>query len=300
MQKSLIGKTGGRSGIIYLFALFLLGSFFTSAFHTDLFTLADQGKKATSEIVIIDPQKRSKIETIVIDPGHGGDELGAEGKSGIFEKDIVLDIAIRLKRQLQKTGDLKVILTREKDVSLSLKERTAIANHNHANLFISIHVNASKGKKVAGAETFFLSYEAADEELRTLAALENNAIGIPEKKLKGEEIEMILWDMAQAQYLQESSELAETIQAELNDLLGIKDRGVKQAPFSVLMGATMPAVLIEVGFLSNPEEEQKLRRIDYRESIAKAIYRSILSYRDLVERKMGRIDRQKGPVYTNQ
>lgn len=300
MQEGVIRKTGKRSSIFFVFALFLLGSFFASSFHADLSALADQERGGSSEIVLIDPQKRSKIETIVIDPGHGGDELGAEGKSGINEKDIVLDIARRLRRQLQKVPDLKIILTREKDIALSLDERTAIANHNHADLFISIHVNASKGKKVMGAETFFLSYEAADEEIRTLAALENNVIGIPEKKLEGNNIEMILWDMAQAQYLQESSELAETIQEELNNLLGIRNRGVKQAPFRVLMGATMPAVLIEAGFISNPEEEEKLKQAAYREDIAVAIYRSILSYRNLVERKMGVRGSQKKPVYTNQ
>lgn len=280
--------------------LCLLGLFLLSSIHSDFLCFAGQQQERSNEIILIDPQKRSKIETIVIDPGHGGEELGAEGVSGIYEKDIVLDLALRLKRLLEKEENLKVILTREKDVNLSLDERTSIANHNHADLFISIHVNASKGKKVKGAETFFLSYEATDEEIRTLAALENNAVGIPEKRLEGGEIEMILWDMAQMQYLQESSELAETIQEELNQLLGIKDRGVKQAPFRVLMGATMPAVLIEVGFLSNTEEETELRKGVYRESIAKAVHRSILSYRDLVERKMGRSSSQKGQVYTNQ
>lgn len=283
--------------IFFALAFILLGSFL---FQPCFSMLATQEGDQPKEIILIDPQKRSRIETIVIDPGHGGEELGAEGKDGLYEKDIVLDIALRLKRLLQREKDLKTILTREKDANLSLDERTSIANQNHADLFISIHVNASKGKKVKGAETFFLSYEATDEEIRTLAALENNAIGIPEKKLEGGSIEMILWDMAQMQYLQESSELAETIQTELNALLGIRNRGVKQAPFRVLMGATMPAVLIEVGFLSNPEEEEKLKSGLYREDIARAIHRSVLSYRDLVEKKMGKSGRQDHPTYTNQ
>lgn len=289
-----------NSDIFLISALCLLGLFLVPSFHSGFSVFAEKQQERSNDIILIDPQKRSKIETIVIDPGHGGEELGAEGSAGLYEKDIVLDLALRLKRQLQREKELKVILTREKDINLALDERTALANHNHADLFISIHVNASKGKKVKGAETFFLSYEATDEEIRTLAALENNAAGVPEKKLEGGMIEMILWDMAQMQYLQESSELAETIQAELNELLGIKDRGVKQAPFRVLMGATMPAVLIEVGFLSNPEEEEKLKKGVYREDIARAIYRSILSYRNLVERKMGRSGRQKERVYTNQ
>lgn len=297
MKGNVVDKKVRHVDIFLALASILLGSFL---FHPCFSMFAIQEEDQPKDIILIDPQKRSRIETIVIDPGHGGEELGAEGKEGLFEKDIVLDIALRLKRLLQKERDLKTILTREKDANLSLDERTSIANHNHADLFISIHVNASKGKKVKGAETFFLSYEATDEEIRTLAALENNAIGIPEKKLEGESIEMILWDMAQMQYLQESSELAETIQTELNALLGIRNRGVKQAPFRVLMGATMPAVLIEAGFLSNPEEEKKLKSGLYREDIARAVYRSVLSYRDLVEKKMGKTGRQENPAYTNQ
>ncbi|MEW5806073.1 MAG: N-acetylmuramoyl-L-alanine amidase [Acidobacteriota bacterium] len=263
--------------------------------------LAGEAEQMRGEIVLVNPQKRQTIKTIVIDPGHGGDETGAEGKSGIFEKDIVLDIAVRLKRQLQKVQGLKVILTRDRDLTMSLDERTAIANHNRADLFISIHVNASRGKKVNGAETYFLSYEAADEEIRALAALENNVVGLPEEKSEEQKgLEMILWDMAQAQYLKESSELAEWIQEELNKMLGIRNRGIKQAPFRVLMGATMPAVLIEAGFLSNPEEEEKLKEGSYREDIASAIYRSILSYKEMVEKRTGKIGFQESPRFTNQ
>ena len=262
---------------------------------------AEQQQEKRGEIILVDLQKRATIKTIVIDPGHGGDETGAEGKGGILEKDIVLDIADRLKKQLMKIPDLKIIATRDKDVTMSLDERTAIANHNKADLFISIHVNASKGRKASGAETFFLSYEASDEELRTLAALENNAVGLPEEKAEeNRQLEMILWDMAQAQYLQESSELAESLQKEFNDMLGIRDRGIKQAPFRVLMGATMPAVLVEVGFLSNPEEEEKLKTASYREDVAGAIFRSVISYKEKVEKRVGRTGAQESPKFSNQ
>ncbi len=262
---------------------------------------AEQQGERKNEIILVNPEKRQMIRTVVIDPGHGGDETGAEGASGIFEKDIVLDIAQRLKRQLQKVPELKVYLTRDRDLTIGLDERTAIANNKHADLFISIHVNASRGKKVSGAETFFLSYEAADEEIRTLAALENNVVGLPEEQSGADRsLEMILWDMAQAQYLQESSELAESIQKEFNDMLGIRDRGIKQAPFTVLMGATMPAVLVEVGFLSNPDEEEKLKTASYREDVSGAIFRSVLAYKEMVEKRAGRVRRQGNPTFTNQ
>ena len=262
---------------------------------------ADQPQEKKSEIILINPQKRAAIKTVVIDPGHGGDEVGAEGKDGIFEKDIVIDIAERLKKQLMKIPDLKIILTRDKDITMPLDERTAIANHNRADLFISIHVNASKGKKASGAETFFLSYEAADEEIRTLAALENNVVGLPQEKAgENKGLEMILWDMAQAQYLQESSELAESIQKEFNEMLGVRDRGIKQAPFRVLMGATMPAVLVEVGFLSNPAEEEKLKSSSYRDEITGAIFRSVLKYKEMVEKRIGKTGAQENPRLLNQ
>src|SRR5262249_13395272 len=146
--------------------------------------------------------------------------------------------------------------------------------------FVSIHVNASPRKDARGAETFYLSYQSKEEEIRTLAALENNAAGVDRAQL-GEVpqgLDLVLWDLAQAQSLTESAELASAIQKELNDALGVRDRGVKRAPFRVLMGATMPAVLVEIGFISNPVEEASLKTDEYRDKIAQALARAVVQF----------------------
>ncbi len=226
----------------------------------------------------------SKARTvIVLDPGHGGVESGAIGPSGLQEKDLTLDLARRLKSLLERQG-ATVVLTRDDDRVLPLDDRTAIANHNRAVLFLSIHLNGSKRKTAFGAETFFLSTDATDAEARTLAALENKAYETPDAaagtttpETHDRGLELILWDLAQNGFLAESSRLAESIQNELNALTGVRDRGVRQAPFRVLMGATMPAVLVETGFISNPEEEARYKDDAYKDRVAEAIARAVSS-----------------------
>jgi N-acetylmuramoyl-L-alanine amidase len=227
------------------------------------------------------PQKQ--LPVIVIDPGHGGVEAGAIGPSGLQEKDLTLDLARRLKALLERQG-ATVVLTRDEDRVLPLDDRTAIANHNHAILFISIHLNASKRKTAVGAETYFLATSATDAEARTLAGLENKAYEPPGAtnppapgSPPGRELELILWDLAQNSFLVESSRLAEAVQTELNTATGVRDRGVRQAPFRVLMGATMPAILIEAGFISNPEEEARFKDDAYKDKVADAIARAVAS-----------------------
>jgi len=218
---------------------------------------------------------------IVLDPGHGGVEPGAIGPSGVQEKDLTLDLARRLKALLEKQGTT-VVLTRDDDRVLPLDDRTAIANRNRAILFISIHLNASKRKTAFGAETYYLSTSATDAEARTLAGLENKAYEPPEggaavtpANPPDHGLELILWDLAQNGFLAESSRLAEAIQTELNATTGVRDRGVRQAPFRVLMGATMPAILVEAGFISNPEEEKRFKDDAYKDKIVEAIARAV-------------------------
>lgn len=234
------------------------------------------------------PPKKRAAFVVVIDPGHGGEEEGAAGPTGLLEKDVTLDIARRLKAQLEDGHDVEVLLTRTDDATVSLDDRTAIANHERADLFVSIHANASRRTGVRGAETYFLSYQATDDESRVVAAIENNAMGI-EGGVQGQPgLEMVLWELAQSAFLKESSALAEMIQDNLNDALDIRNRGIKQAPFRVLMGATMPAVLVEVGFISNADEEQKLRRPAFKEQLAEVLYESIRQYRNKYLRAEGR------------
>jgi N-acetylmuramoyl-L-alanine amidase len=220
------------------------------------------------------------IRTIVIDPGHGGLEVGARGPYGTLEKDVTLAISLKLKALIEKNLAFHVELTRDRDLDVSLENRAAIANNHRAELFISVHANGSYRRNASGSETYFLSLNATDEEARRLAYLENNSADL-DKPLAPEnedDIQMILWDMAQAAYLKQSQRLAEIIQDELNSLLNTKDRGIKQAPFKVLTGVACPAVLVESAFISNPEEERELVRDDFQENVAQAIYRGLVRY----------------------
>ena len=227
---------------------------------------------------------------VVIDPGHGGAEEGAIGPSGTKEKDLTLDLARRLAAVLERDGAVDAILTREDDRHVPLDARTALANQHRAQLFVSIHLNASRGRSASGAETYYLAIDATDDEARTLAALENRAYQATVEPASVEppdpgdrSLELILWDLAQNQYLAESSRLAESVQRQLNALAGTRNRGVRQAPFRVLMGATMPAILVEVGFISNPAEETRMKDGAHRDRIVEAIARAIGEYRSGLE-----------------
>ncbi|MDH4197719.1 MAG: N-acetylmuramoyl-L-alanine amidase, partial [Candidatus Aminicenantes bacterium] len=177
----------------------------------------------------------------------------------------------------------RVVLTRDRDTEIALESRAAVANNNKADVFISIHTNGSRRKKAEGSETFFLSLNATDEESRRLAYMENTGGELTGQIAQENEddVKLILWDMAQAAYLKQSSQLAEAIQAELNVLLGTRDRGVKQTPFKVLTGVACPAVLVETAFISNPEEEKKLLSAAFQNNIVQAIYRGLVRYLEL-------------------
>jgi N-acetylmuramoyl-L-alanine amidase len=227
------------------------------------------------------------MKTIVIDPGHGGLEPGARGRFGTLEKNVALEIGLKLRAVIERNFPSRVVLTRDKDLNVSLENRAALANNNKADFFISIHANSSFRKDAHGSETYFLSRDATDEEARKLAFLENNPAefgeGITGKS--EDEIQMILWDMAQSAYLKQSSLLAESIQKELNLLLRTSNRGIKQAPFTVLAGVACPAVLVEVAFISNPREERSLTREGFQIKVAQAIYRGLVNYIELYSQK---------------
>lgn len=221
------------------------------------------------------PQLGRHVGTIVIDPGHGGREVGAEGPGGSLEKDLTLQIARRLERLLSQRN-WRVILTRRGDELVPHDERTAIANQNNADLFLSIHLNAVPVGTAEGAETYFLSLNATDDRARLSAEREN--AGQPARSLESD-LDMILWDLAQQAYLKDSSRFAEKLQDAMAEATGVSRRGVKQAPFRVLVGAMMPAALVEVGFISNPEEETRLRTAAYQQSVALALAEAVERYR---------------------
>jgi N-acetylmuramoyl-L-alanine amidase len=226
------------------------------------------------------------IRTLVIDPGHGGTETGAIGTSGGYEKDLTLLLAQALAARIQQRLPVRVVLTRNEDVNLAFDTRTAIANQNKADLFISIHLNSSLGAGATGAETYFLSSRPTDQRAALSAETENltaPGLGTEPRDEVQDDLQLMLWDLAQAHHLSESQRFAALVQGELNAALQLKDRGVKQAPFRVLMGAAMPAVLVELGFLSNPEEEKKLQDPAYRAELADALVRAIVRYKETVE-----------------
>lgn len=219
----------------------------------------------------------TSVRTVVIDAGHGGQEVGAQGPGGTLEKDVTLALARKLRAQIVNNLGLQVFLTREKDEELGLDERTAIANNYKADLFVSIHANASSSHGANGSEVYFLSYQASDEEGRRMARTEGEAVPAS-GAAPGSDLALILWDMAQAEHLEESSALASRIQEELSVVTGSQGRGVKQAPFRVLVGAAMPAVLVEVAFISNPEEEKLLGSETYQSKVAGALMRGVARY----------------------
>lgn len=221
------------------------------------------------------PEGPPRLRTVTLDPGHGGAQVGATGPGGHEEKTIVLSIARRLQRRLSERLGLRVLLTRDGDRSFGHDERAAIANNNKSDLFISIHADASPRSSARGSSVYFLSYGS---ETASQASAGNGRGG-------GSELDFILWDMAQAAYLSRSSRLAEILQGELLAATGTRkgDRGIKQNAFRVLRGTAMPAVLVEVGFISNAEEERLLATAEYQETIAEALYRGIVRFKDLYE-----------------
>lgn len=224
------------------------------------------------------PPKREAIETICIDPGHGGSDLGAVGPGKTTEKEITLKVSQKLKRLIVSKLGLKVEMTREKDEEVSLNSRVSRANNQEAHIFISIHVNSSFRKSAKGPETYYVSLKATDQEAFQLSQAENEAFQEIEKITEDDKLKMILWNMAQTEYIKESSQLADYIQGELNILMHTRNRGVKQAPFRVLMRAAMPAVLIEIAFISSPAEELLLKDDEFLEKIAMAIFTGLSKY----------------------
>jgi N-acetylmuramoyl-L-alanine amidase len=218
------------------------------------------------------------LRTIVIDPGHGGEEVGAQGPGGALEKDVTLSLARKLRSALVNRLGIQAFLTRDGDQFLSLDERAAIANNYKADLFISLHANASRSHGAHGSEVYFLSYQAPDEESRRLAAVEGSAVIPSELSGLGTDLAMVLWDMAQADHLEESSALASRIQEELAGVTGSEGRGVKQAPFRVLVGAAMPAILLEVAFISHPDEEKLLVSDAFQSKVVAAIAEGVGAY----------------------
>ncbi|MBI4917128.1 MAG: N-acetylmuramoyl-L-alanine amidase [Acidobacteria bacterium] len=207
---------------------------------------------------------------VVLDPGHGGEDQGAKGPAGELEKDITLALARLVAGRLQAAG-VTARLTRDGDESVPLADRTALANRLRADAFVSIHANASPARGAKGAETYFMNVDASDPQAAQSAARENASA-------PADTVQLILWDLAHVANITASSRLARGLQERLDALQGIRDRGVKQAPFVVLTGATAPAALVEVGFLSNPDEAGRLTGRGSQDELAAALSEAIVGF----------------------
>ncbi len=242
---------------------------------------------AVAENVAKEKGALDRFDLVVLDAGHGGHDEGAMGPSGLLEKDLVLDVTRKLADRLRRRG-VRVVLTRGGDRFLSLEERTAVANDARADLFLSIHANASRSRKPRGIETYFAALEATDDEARRTAERENRALGAAAPSFERDDpLAAILGDLIETQHLQESSEFAKLAQHELSAIRAARSRGVKQAPFVVLMGVQMPASLVEIGFITNPDEEKVLRRAGLRDAIAEALADAIGVFADRYDARRG-------------
>jgi N-acetylmuramoyl-L-alanine amidase len=218
-----------------------------------------------------------KIGKIVIDPGHGGHDTGTIGPRSLEEKDLVLDVSRRLGRLLESPLGAQVVFTRKDDTFIPLERRTAIANQEQADLFVSVHANSSHDPSARGVETYYLNFSSSPDALE-VAAREN---AVSETSIH--ELQDLVKQIALKEKIEESREFASDVQQELHTGLaaknpGLRNRGVKKAPFIVLIGANMPSILAEISFVSNPGDERRLQTAAYRQKIAESLYRGISKY----------------------
>jgi N-acetylmuramoyl-L-alanine amidase len=229
---------------------------------------------------------------IVIDPGHGGNQEGASAPSGHLEKHVALQLAKKLKAALEAQLSAEVVLTRDKDALVHLSERVEAANRHRPDAFISIHLNSMPTQKqresTQGIETYFLSPAASGDEARKVAARENAESAAQAKGPSGDTLAFILADLQRSETLQDSSRLAYAVHEALVAGTGAADRGVQQAPFYVLMGLSAPAVLVEAGFISHPDEAKKLLQSEYQDQIAAAVAKGLAKFLAELESRDGK------------
>jgi N-acetylmuramoyl-L-alanine amidase len=213
----------------------------------------------------------SAIQTITLDAGHGGTDEGVRGAGGAKEKDVTLAMARRIKAAVEAQLGIRVLMTRDDDRNVPLEDRTAVANNNKANLFISLHANASLRPATSGATIYYAAFDSAAIPSARVDRLPTFSGGV-------REIELVAWDQAQTHHLDQSLAFATMLEERLRDRAPL--RGVDRAPLGVLESANMPAVLIEIGFLSNPEQERQMNGVDFQNAFVQAITEAIVRFRD--------------------
>jgi N-acetylmuramoyl-L-alanine amidase len=227
---------------------------------------------------LLDLAPSGGLRTIVVDPGHGGSEAGAKGPGGTLEKDVTLAVARRLKGALESRLGVRVILTRDGDTVSGLDERAALANNNKADLFVSLHANASVRPAVTGAEIFYLGVDDYAEAAQRVALGERAPV--PVFGGGSRDIEVIPWELAQVRYIEQSAAFAQAVEASLRERVPMSPRALQPAPFRVLVGANMPAVLVEMGFITNPEQERQLTSEAFQADIVQGLVAAIVRFRD--------------------
>jgi N-acetylmuramoyl-L-alanine amidase len=234
-----------------------------------------------TQLVIPAQGPSTGLRTVVIDPGHGGEALGTQGVKGTLEKEITLSVARRLRTLIESRLGLKVFLTREDDRTMEPDDRSAFANNHKADVFISIHANSAVRPAMKGAEVYYLTVERADAEARKKA--EENATTLPALGGGSRAVDLILWETAQARYLEQSATLAGLIEQSLRARVDMSPRAVQQAPFRVLVGANMPAALVEIGYLSNADQETQLGTASFQDQVAQALLDALIKFREFLE-----------------
>jgi N-acetylmuramoyl-L-alanine amidase len=226
-------------------------------------------------------EPRASIRTIVIDPGHGGDDSGVKGPGGGLEKDVVVAVARRVKSAIEGRLGIRVILTRDDDTKVDADSRAAIANNNKADLFISLHANGSPRSATKGTTIYYLSLDRFGEEARRQSQLASEVLPVYGGGTR--EFSLVEWELAQAAHVQDSAALAGLIEQKLHGSANLETVSVEQSGLRALAGANMPAVLVEMGYLSNPEEETRLASADFQTNIAQALTEAVIAFRDYLE-----------------
>ena len=216
----------------------------------------------------------SPFQTVVIDPGHGGDDLGVSGSGGAKEKDLTLAIARRAKASIEARLGVRVLLTRDDDRNVPIDDRTAVANNNKANLFISLHANASFLPATTGAVIYYAAFDS------TAAATLGGVAQVPTFSGGMRDLELVAWDLAQTHHLDQSMAFAGMLEARLRDRIALAPQPIERAPLAVLESANMPAVLVEMGFLTNVDQERQLAGAEFQSSLVQAITEAVITFRD--------------------
>lgn len=232
-----------------------------------------------SDVISLTP--RPAFQTVVLDPGHGGEDLGVRGGNGVEEKQLTLDVARRLRQRLETRLGLRVVLTRDEDRAVSLDERAALANNSKADLFLSLHANGALSAGLAGAEVFYLRLDDEGEEARRAAAAD--AVTLPVLGGGRRTLDIIRWDLAQAGHVDRSAVLAGLLEEELRARVPMSPRAIQQAGMRVLTGANMPAALIELAYLTNPAQASASGGDEFKNAVADALYEAVARFRTFAE-----------------